>query len=512
MALDITTVRTPGWWLARLVTRLVTEQRPHVERHDRYLRGDHPIPELNSKDDREAFSGFLKTSRSNYVSLVVEALIERMRVVGWRGDGDDKTADDESMAEWRKARLDADQSLVHRAMAGLSLAFVMVGAHPRRKGDALVTIEDPRYVITESFRDDRREIEAAVKLWVDDEGYIRATLFKQDFIYRFRSPNALKMIDSTRGTYETPTGLTITAGLDEYAGSQLNSFKDWVEAEEPERNALGVVPIVPFANRDSVQSAPMAEFEDVIDIQNRLNTRLLHQLVAERFASWRQKVVLNYAVEEREVLDEHGDPTGDMELIPPDLSASPGEVWFLDGEKVGVWESAQTDTTQLLKGVESDIRDMAAITRTPPHYLLSGIVNVDGGALKAAETGLVAKVRERLAHAGESWESVMRLIHLVKGRPERADLDSTLEVVWADPESRSLADLSDAAVKQQAAGVPWRQRMELLGYTPAQIDGMEADRAQDAILASLATPPQQLGAVPSKTTNQPADVTAEVVE
>ena len=106
----------------------------------------------------------------------------------------------------------------------------------------------------------------------------------------------------------------------------------------------------------------------------------------------------------------------------------------------------------------------------------------------------------------------MRLIHLVKGNRARADLSSTLEVVWADPESRSLADLSDAAVKQQAAGVPWRQRMELLGYTPAQIDGMEADRAQDAILASLAAPgPAQIGSVPSQSTNKPADVEAEVV-
>ena len=113
-------------------------------------------------------------------------------------------------------------------------------------------------------------------------------------------------------------------------------------------------------------------------------------------------MILNYELEETEVLDEDGNPTGEMTPVAPDLSASPGQVWFLDGEKVSVWESAQTDTTQLLKGVESDIRDMAAITRTPPHYLLSGIVNVDGGALKAAETGLVAKVRERLAHAGES--------------------------------------------------------------------------------------------------------------
>jgi hypothetical protein len=60
------------------------------------------------------------------------------------------------------------------------------------------------------------------------------------------------------------------------------------------------------------------------------------------------------------------------------------------------------------------------------------------------------------------------------------------ETLWRDPESRSISELADAAVKAESAGVPWRQRMEDMGYTPTQIARMEIDRAADAITAQAA--------------------------
>jgi hypothetical protein len=44
-------------------------------------------------------------------------------------------------------------------------------------------------------------------------------------------------------------------------------------------------------------------------------------------------------------------------------------------------------------------------------------------------------------------------------------------------------------VKKSTAGVPWRQRMEDMGYTPAEISRMEIDRAADAMNAQTATDP-----------------------
>jgi hypothetical protein len=120
--------------------------------------------------------------------------------------------------------------------------------------------------------------------------------------------------------------------------------------------------------------------------------------------------------------------------------------------------------------------------------LIGGVVNVSGDALKAAETGLISKVRDRQRSFGESWEQTMRIAFRVLGDEAKAKAH-TAETLWRDPESRSIAELADAAVKKSAAGVPWRQRMEDMGYTPQQIARMEIDRAADALNAQTATDP-----------------------
>jgi hypothetical protein len=72
-------------------------------------------------------------------------------------------------------------------------------------------------------------------------------------------------------------------------------------------------------------------------------------------------------------------------------------------------------------------------------------------------------------------------------RGSRADM----EIIWADPERHSLAERYDAAVKAQAAGVPWRTVMQDVlqfspQFSPQQVDRMEAERAADAFLAGVA--------------------------
>lgn len=473
MAVETSIVNSPGWWLSRLIRRLVNEQRPKVERLARYYRGEHPLPRVDDETiSSESFANFLETARSNYLALVVEAVVERMKVKGFRTGATDKAGDDAAMREWQRAHLDADQVIVYRAMAATSLAYVIVGEHPRKskpgKRVPLVTIEDPSNVITEAYPDDRREQAAGLKMWTDSFGFARATLYLPDRIVKYRAPRP--------GAPDRIDGLYTEDAL-----------RLWVVVEEV-RNPLGVVPVVPFTNRVGVDGNCVGEFEDVIDIQNRINATLLHRLVAEKYGAFRQKAILNLAFDEEEEVDENGNKTGEMVPVVPELPSHPGLTWLLQGEHLNLWESSQTSTADILKGVEADIRDLAAITRTPPHYLLNGIINASGDALSAAETGLVAKVRERIGQAGESWEIVMRLVFTVLGDTERANEESPFEVLWSDPMYRSLSEVSDAVVKQSTAGVPWRSRMETLGYSPAEIDRMEIERTQDAMMTALAAP------------------------
>ncbi len=78
------------------------------------------------------------------------------------------------------------------------------------------------------------------------------------------------------------------------------------------------------------------------------------------------------------------------------------------------------------------------------------------------------------------------------------------KLMWADPESRSDAEMADAATKKMTVGVPWRQLMEDLDYTPVQIARMRTERAADAMLA-VASQPVAVQQVQQANPAQPQD-------
>jgi hypothetical protein len=473
------------------MTRKLNAERAHVDYLERMYRGDHDLPSVPEKY-RDLFRRFLRQARTNYLSLVVEAPLERMQVTGFR-IGDAETADDAAWKRWQAARLDSDQVSVHRSMLALRRGYTMVGRNPRT-GAVIVTPEHPSQVITESYPEDRREVRMGLKLWLDDiTGNVRANL------YATRGE-----IVSSGGvvlSFEAPSQTThdILGTLEVNLLSTL--VQEW-RLLDVEATGLDANPLTVFENRPNALGIPRAEFEDVIPIQDRINATMFHRLVAEAFGSFRQKAILNYVYDE--------DPDG--QPIPPELRNDPGTAWIFEAvegadKPVSLFEFSQTDTSNIIAAAASDVRDLASISRTPPHYLLAGMVNVTGDALKAAETGLVAKVRrEHHPQASDGWE-------LTAGKMAALDGDTTTdfsdaETLWADPESRTMAELYDAAVKAKTAGVPWRARMEMLGYSPQAIDRMEAELAQEAMLAALAVPLQDPAAAapgaPPAAQNEPA--------
>ena len=111
-------------------------------------------------------------------------------------------------------------------------------------------------------------------------------------------------------------------------------------------------------------------------------------------------------------------------------------------------------------------------------------------SLVAAESGLVAKVRERQRRFGEAWERTMRLAMELAGAP----LAGELEVVWTDAEMRNPAQVADAAVKLSTIGVPSSALWEYVGATPQQIAQWTVEEAAAAIVAAATAPPATNGA------------------
>jgi hypothetical protein len=98
-------------------------------------------------------------------------------------------------------------------------------------------------------------------------------------------------------------------------------------------------------------------------------------------------------------------------------------------------------------------------------------------------------VKRKQRHFGEGWEEIMRLAGQLANIPNLAKAESA-ETIWEDPESRTEAQHVDAVVKAVSIGVPWRQAMEDLGYSPQQIDRMyemKKEEAADGLLIAQPT-------------------------
>jgi hypothetical protein len=441
VAIDASEPGSPGFWLIRLGARLDDDQA-RMAKLDAYFSGNHPLPEGHRRH-RNMFRQLQKHARANYVGLVVEAVRERLHIEGFRAGGDNAEDDKTAWRRWQAASLDADSGLVHLDALIFGRGYVIVGENPDDPTSPLITPEDPRFVIHEPDPVLRRKVRAALKTWTDDVEKLRhAVVYLPDGVHYFVAKA------SSQGWRSSTWEVDTSEGSDGFAP-----------------NPFDEVPVIPFMNRPRNGTFGLGEFEDTIDIQDRINNTILDRLVIAKMQAYRQRWAKGITL-----TDENGSP---VQLDPgADL------LWAVEDENAAFGDFQQADLSGILKAAEADVRDLAAIARTPAHYLLATMVNISADALLAAEIGLVAKAQERQRQFGESWEQVMRLAALAAGDAPQVDG----EVVWKDPQTRTVAELYDAASKAQAAGMPWRSRMELLGKTPQEIDRMEAERTSDALL------------------------------
>ena len=431
--------------LTGMVERLETaldRQASELKRYRDYYDGKHRLSFATSKY-REEFDLMLREVTDNWVPLVVDAVSERLHVEGFRF-GPEGESDSEAWDVWQESFLDADSELLHSETLITGVGYAMVWAEDNGSGlRPVVTVEDPTQVVVLLDPGSRRSRRCALKRWGDDwTDDVYLNLYLPDQILKFRRKRGLELIE------ELP-------------------------------NPLGVVPVVPFYNRPSARPGSYrSEVFDVLSTQDQVNKILCDAIVASEFAAYRQRWATGVEVE----LDEHNRP------INPWESGQNRVMIATDPDsRFGTFEA--TDLSNYTRMLENRIQSIASRTRTPPHYLLgqSGAFP-SGESLKATETGLIAKVKSRMRHFGESWEECLRLAFRVLDPNDPRASYSRAETIWADPESRTEAEHVDALVKLRTLGVPIRQLWEDAGYSQEQIERMTAFAREEAIRNGMGRP------------------------
>lgn len=451
-------------WLQRLIVELGKRQARY-ELLDRYHRSDAPLPPNQDKGKaKKAWDYIRKKSRVNWAEMIVEALIERMQVVGFRtGDG---PTDDLAWKIWQRNDLDTASVMLHRTKGIFGEAYTIVGEMDDRLKVPRVTCEDPRQMIGAADPVDRRTLLAALKLFHDDiEGVDRAYVYTPGQVHR-----------ATRVRKSGSKVMSYTYSVGEWK---------W---DEPEDLSTDRMPVVWFPNRQDLAGRTMGEFEHLLDDMDRINLLVLQRVAIAILQAFRQRAVKGDLPEK----DEYGNVI-DYNVL---LASDPAALWKLPAG-VEMWESAGVDLTPILESVKADVRELAGRGRTPLYYLYPN----EGGSAEGANTqreALFFRATSRCTESSGPWETTMALSLEVlatvgeEGDDSASGNNGALETLWMPPDRVTATERYAAATQAKSAGVPWRTVMsEVLQYSPQAVERMEQERALEAGEAADATAREQ---------------------
>jgi hypothetical protein len=445
---------SPAWWLDRMY-KAICARRTIIDQYDDYYRGAPPQASWLPTQAREEFRRVMELTKSNYMGLVVDAVSERLRVEGFRIGGE-LGADAGTWRIWKANRLDArsDQAILEALINGMS--YMLVAPNPADAGTPLVTIEHPaQAIISYVPGSDRRERAAGLKTWSDDwTGQLMATLYLPDGLYKFATDRApTPGVPTVRWQPRTVRGET------------------W-----PAPNPLGVVPLTELSNNPRLLTGGESEIADVISIQDRIAKTIWDRLMTQDFGAFPQKWATGYP-----------DSDGDGNQNRVDVGRDRMVTSDVADTKFGQWDAAPL--APLTEAKREDVKDIASRTRTPAQYLLGELTNVNGETLKAAESGLVSKCRQRTRTYGDDLEVTVGLIRAAAGLPEVEQI----ETIWRDPQYRTEGELVDALVKMASLGVPREALWERWGASQVEITRWKAMAAEEAALDPVGQMTRALG-------------------
>jgi len=403
---------------------------------------------------RDAYKLLISMARTPWARLVVDTIAERLHVQGFRSL--EAGQDQEAWRLFNQSAMNADERLVYQEALVTGAGYLSVD------GNGQIAPESTFEVTHEPVPGSRRQLAAALKVYpADPEWRVWACeLYRPDATYRWTAVTA-----EPRGSdWLFPIDVNLT---DDRLRLEWQPADVYVQT-----NPLGAVPVVAFENRATILGGGVSELEDCIPLLQRIDRLTLDMLLASEYSSFRQKWATGLEVPK--------DPETGKPVEP--FKAAVNRLWISENPDTRFGTFDASDLGGYLSAIDSQIAALAAISRVPAHYLLqSNLANPPSAeSLVAAESGLVAKVRERQRRFGEAWEQTLALALDAAGTDAGG-----MEVVWQDAEMRNPAQVADAAVKLQTIGVPQRALWEYVGATPQQLNEWTLEAAA-ADLTNLA--------------------------
>jgi hypothetical protein len=452
-------VETSEWWIWRL-SRALEQQRRRMEVLDGYYRGTNDVFRLASvAAQASGIAGLFQGLNANLAKLIVDAPRQRLEVYGFRTAAGD--VDEQAWAIWQANDMDTESATAHTEAMAKGYCPVLIEPNPAEPDRPTITVQDPLGMYVEVAAGDRRQVRAALKQWVDDFGRTLFTLYLPDRIERWQGTAPTGAISAM---VQGVLGLTPR----QFVPRQLTAGVPWRMA-----NTLGEVPVALVPNHGRLDGSFTAEHEPVLPLLDLYNKTLLDMATTSEFAAFPQRYGIGVE------LDEGEEPTT---LEGLDVLASAPALGPLAQYRAAVDSMITTpspdaqfgqfqaaDLSTYVKALEQIVSTLGTITFIPFHVLLNmpTAVPATGEALKAAEAGHVANVKDHQREKGGAWERAVRLALRAAGRAD----SPALEAIWKPAETLSEAVHTDALTKlgSDPVGLPTEAVWELLPASPQQI-------------------------------------------
>jgi len=464
LAIDVKTVNSPGWWMAKGVAKLAA-RLPRLQLLADYHEGRPPLP-FSAQNSSTFGDAFRRQACTNMAELIVGSVRERVAIRDIRTSASGDQIDAEAWKIWKDNGMDVEFSDILENMLAMGDAYMIVGLDENSK--VVMTGEDPRQVVTFHNPARQSEVRAAIKMFHDpDVGrdyvylYVRGGVDEDGTKY-----NARRFV-AYRDRKARTLGIVFSA-----ASFSWDPEMGGADGEELNHH---LVPVVRFRNRRGV-----GEFEPHLNVLDRINHTIYNRMVIAVYQAFKQMVI---HIDTDEAVDENGQP---IDAIPDDiLTTDPGS-WIQLPKDSTVWQTAQADLNGILSATKDDIRFLAAVTRRPLSMFAPDNESAEGS--KANSEGLTFATEDKQTRAAESLTDAFVIAFLSIGDTVRAERSKI--VVSYKPASRfSITDKASASAQASSVLSKRTTMREVWQMNPEEIDRAEAEAADELLLTEELTPP-----------------------
>lgn len=393
-----------------LLPKMQTE-RQELDRIDKWMRWDPEEVQVPRKATEE--KKFLaKLSETPWLMLVVNTLAQQLVAESVESSRHDVSST--VWGPWIRNRMQSRQRAIHHAALGYGYAYTTV-----LPGD-------------------------------------------QGAVIRGRSPRDMFAVYQDPVTDEYPAYTIRKSGdhyfiLDEEAEYTLGNEDGRLIYITHQVHGVGVPPVVRYSNAIDLEARTPGEVEPYIGVAKRINQTTNDRMLIQHHNSWKVRTATGLDADksaddrEREKL----------RLAQDDI--------LVGGEGVDFGSLDETSVEPTMKAAKADVETLAAVSQTPAHSLTGNMINLSAEAITEARAMLDNKAMQRKLAFGDSHAQTLRLAAHIENRAQDA-ADFSLQIKWADLESRSMSQAADALGKMATMlGIPPELLWDRVPGVPADV-------------------------------------------